>query len=495
MSMPFLDEEFVFTQPNGKSFTVRGTGDQYGAVFRTPSGHPVIRDPASGYYEYGVVNADGQLEASGVEVGSIDPLLMGAAPDAAALPGPAPAPLLSGLPRVATRWETRRNQRRALQQAVETLGIDFAPPQRETVGTYVGLCLLVQFPDVPGAISRAEVDAFCNATGYSGFGNNGSVKDYFYDVSGGKLTYTNIVAPYYTAKQPRSYYTNESVTCPIRAIELVNEALAFHKANGFDFTGLTADSDNYVYAVNVFYAGTRVNNWAQGLWPHSYHLDAPVPLAPGKNAYDYQITDLTDQLSLGTFCHENGHMICDFPDLYDYGRESYGAGVYCLMCSGANVNQKNPTHVGAYLKRSAGWVDAIHTLAPGQVSLAAGKNDFAILRKNPTEYFILENRAKAGRDIALPGPGLAIWHVDELGNNSNEQMTPASHYECSLEQADGLFGLEKKMNQGDPTDLFAAGGKFGNGTTPASKWWDASPSALEIEQVSAPGPVVTFVVK
>ncbi len=56
-------------------------------------------------------------------------------------------------------------------------------------------------------------------------------------------------------------------------------------------------------------------------------------------------------------------------------------------------------------------------------------------------------RHKAARDQALPGSGLAIWHIDELGDNQNEQMTAARHYECSLEQGDGRHDLEN-----DPKD-------------------------------------------
>jgi M6 family metalloprotease-like protein len=81
-----------------------------------------------------------------------------------------------------------------------------APPRRATVGQYVGLCLLVQFPDVPGTMSAAEVEAYCNKENYSGFENNGSVRDYFFDNSDGKLAYTNIVAPYYTTKHPPTTY-------------------------------------------------------------------------------------------------------------------------------------------------------------------------------------------------------------------------------------------------------------------------------------------------
>jgi M6 family metalloprotease-like protein len=293
-----------------------------------------------------------------------------------------------------------------------------------------------------------------------------------------------------------SYYTNEAVAQPIRARQLIKEALDHFRAQGFNFTSLTADNQSYVYATNVFYAGTRVNNWAQGLWPHSFHLLTPYQLAPGNQAYDYQITDMTDELSLGTFCHENGHMICDFPDLYDYGYESAGIGAFCLMCAGANVNEKNPTHVNAYLKYRAGWAQSVTKVTAGlNTSAPAGANQFFLHRKGSTEYFIIENRHKAGRDQALPGSGLAIWHIDELGDNQNEQMTAALHYECSLAQADGRHDLEDDpRNFGDATDLFGAGvnNHFGGGTNPNSKWWDGTASGLDINAISAANAEMTF---
>ena len=45
-------------------------------------------------------------------------------------------------------------------------------------------------------------------------------------------------------------------------------------------------------------------------------------LAGGKKVYKYQITNIGSSLALGTFCHENGHMLCGFPDIYDYGYDS-----------------------------------------------------------------------------------------------------------------------------------------------------------------------------
>ncbi len=225
-----------------------------------------------------------------------------------------------------------------------------APPERATVGDFLGLGLLIDFSDEPGTIPRDEVERFSNEQGYSGFGNNGSVFDYFRDNSIGRCRYTNIVADYYRAQHPKSHYTDPNIPQGVRARQLIVEALSHLQANNFDFTPLTADSGGFVYAMNVYYAGAVVNNWAEGLWPHAWHLGTPVLLAPGKSAFDYQFTDMSHELTLGTFCHENGHMLCDYPDLYDYGSESSGAGTYCLRCGGGNINEKNPVHISGYLK-------------------------------------------------------------------------------------------------------------------------------------------------
>jgi M6 family metalloprotease-like protein len=500
MPTPFRGKEFTFTQPDGTTFKVRGWGDQHHAVFETLDGYTVVEDPSTGSYYYAAMSHDGEnLVPAGVRVHLANPKDFGLEQGLRVNRAAAKAKALEslGLPRGGSRWEVRRRQfKELLRIAVVSPGVAPAPPRRKTVGDFVGLCLLIQFPDVPGTISQSQVDDFCNKPGYCGFGNNGSVYDYFFEVSGGQLRYNNIVTPYYTARHPRSYYTNEAIAQPIRARELIKEALDYFLTKGFGFARLNADEEGYVYATNVIHAGERVNNWAKGLWPHSYHLLTPYPLAPGKSAFDYQITDMTNELSLGTFCHENGHMICDFPDLYDYGYESAGVGEFCLMCAGGNADEKNPTQVNAYLKYRAGWAQSVTKVTTGLGATArAGANQFFIHRKNSTEYFIIENRRRAGRDQALPSSGLAIWHIDELGDNQNEQMTAARHYECSLEQGDGRHDLENDPNNyGDATDLFRAdaNNRFAGGTNPNSKWWDGTASELEISQISPAGPEMTF---
>ncbi|HMS82460.1 MAG TPA: M6 family metalloprotease domain-containing protein [Nitrospira sp.] len=501
MATPFLGQTFTFTQLDGTTLPVRGWGDQHYAVFETLDGYTVAKDPRTGFGEVARlssdrINLEPMSEAHGRPDAGRGGVTRGVGVDtgAARAAGRAGA-LRFGGRRCDERHRERKEQLRAVRMMADRGGPVFAPPQRTTVGDYVSLCLLIDFSDVPATITREEVERFCNQAGYNGFGNNGSVRDYFFESSLGRLRYTNVVTSYYRAKQPKTYYTDRNIEMGVRARELIREALAHWKAQGFDFSQLTADDTGKVYATNVFYAGPVVNNWSEGLWPHAWTLGTEVPLVPGKSAFDYQFTAMGSELLLGTFCHENGHMLCDYPDLYDYGNESAGVGFFCLMCAGNHADPKNPVQISAYLKRLSGWAGKVTNLEHGTtVTLQAGQNECAMYAKGNEEYFLIENRAKTGRDGALPGAGLAVWHVDELGNNSNEHMTAASHYELSLEQADGQFELERSRNErGDAHDLYAgAGVRFADDSTPNSFWWDGTASHMVIDNISATGQTMSF---
>ncbi len=489
MSHPFFGEVFTFTQPDGEQIKLRGWGDQYSARFETLDGYPVVRNPGSGFYEYALKSEDGTaVRASGTRPGAASPEAAGIEPRQRGAISPPDYPASKSTLVGETRWQQRREEaRRALLMSVEFAGPLRAPPARQTVGTFVGLCLPVQFNDVAIQTTATQIEEFCNQPGYNGFANNGSVRDYFLANSIGKCDYSTIVAPVYTAKHKRDYYTDPKITYSQRAQELIAEALSHHMKNGLDFSRLTADERSFIYAVNVYYAGDVVNNWSEGLWPHAHFLANPITVAPGKIAHDYQITAIGSELRLGTYCHENGHMLCDFPDLYDYDSDSAGVGKFCLMCAGNHADQHNPVQVGAYLKFRAGWAGSLTTLSTGlTASASAAGNQFFVQRKSPNEYFIIENRNKVGRDAALPDSGLAIWHVDELGNNRYQEDDVSRHYECALIQADGRKDLEHNVNQGDATDLYSDGAEF-TGT-----WWDRTPTGLSIHSVGAAGPAVAF---
>ena len=154
MSAPFIDEQFTFIQPDGTSIDVRGSGDQFSASFTKLDGTPLVRNEQGFYVE----------------------------PANALLAAPADLESSSGLMPRRNRWEIRRNKNKREARLRLDSDIALAPPARQTIGTIVGLTLLVEFPGVPATIPQTDVDDFCNASGYTGYGNNGSVRDYFSDI-------------------------------------------------------------------------------------------------------------------------------------------------------------------------------------------------------------------------------------------------------------------------------------------------------------------------
>ncbi|MBN1979895.1 MAG: M6 family metalloprotease domain-containing protein [Chitinivibrionales bacterium] len=362
--------------------------------------------------------------------------------------------------------------------------------QNSIVGDIKGLTILIEFPDEAATIPVQDVEDYANKIGFNGNGNNGSVHDFFFDVSGKKLNYTNLVTAYYKAKNPKPYY-DDSVSSKAR--ELVTEAVKGLDELGFDFSSLST-SNKKVMAVNVLYVGKTKCGWAKGLWPHSGGITAIT--VDSVRVSSYQMTGMGTALSIGTFCHENGHMVCKFPDLYDYGSDSKGVGGFCLMCSSGG---KNPVPPCAYLRSTAGW-DTVSDISNAQAGTLfkhiANSNTSFIYKnsKNANEWFYIESRVKKGRNSTLPDAGLAVWHVDSKGSNDNQEMTQAKHYKVSLEQADGLFQFEKNQSSGKG-DLFSKGYKevFDDNTTPNSKWWDGSSSGLGINAISAVGDTMSFV--
>ncbi len=172
--------------------------------------------------------------------------------------------------------------------------------------------------------------------------------------------------------------------------------------------------------------------------------------ADGVCTYRYQITNMGSALTLGTFCHENGHMLMGWPDLYDYDYDSTGAGVFCLMGYGGFA--LNPAEPCAYMKLTAGWADA--TVVTEAADDLAVPDDGNVMFKFdhptlPNEYYLIENRQRVARDANLPDDGLAVWHIDTQGDNSNQQQTPELHYLVTLVQADGRWDLENDANAGD----------------------------------------------
>jgi M6 family metalloprotease-like protein len=519
LAAPF-DRVWNVKQPDGTVIQIHGKGDDFHADMEV-GGYTIVFDLPTKSYMYATRSADGKLLSSGLVAGRDNPssanLNQHVRADGAVVRAERQERFTrwDETTRNSTRWKTLKSatSKRLAPAAYSTTatGPVYSPPGNTTLGNKVGLCLLVDFSDDQATILQSQIDDFCNGDNYTEFGNNGSVKQYFLDVSNQRMCYTNIVTVYLRVPHPKTYY-NDPVNTDA-ANELVKDALDVLKAlPNYDteiwprLQTLTVSGGQAV-ACNVYYAGHPDVGWAQGLWPHSwglYQVGAQT-LGDGISVMNYQMTDIGDSLTLGTFCHENGHMLCGYPDIYDYDYDSTGgAGGFCLMDYGGSGG--NPTKMCAYLRMHSGWLDVVdlETVTDFFLTLTTATTTIYKYTKPTaaTEYYLFENRQQSGRDADIPGSGIAIWHCDELGDRDNQLYAyNATHqnYEVQLMQADNQWHLNKYANSGEQADLYYLGNpsasysnEFADDTAPSSKWWNGSLSDLYVGSFSAPGESMTM---
>ncbi len=473
----------------GETIQLRIFGDEFYARRETLDGYTVIYDTQQKRYCYATL-AVGRFVSSGV------PLYK-----------PAPIELRKHLKENTDvrneKFSIRHNCIRSHEESADTgmmrtLGSEegLLSGRKLHKGNIRGLTVMVDFDDVRTNISNADVDAMFNADNYTENGNYCSVKSYFEIVSSGKLDYTNLVIGPVRLSKRRSHYITNLLVKEVMDI-VVNDLK-------IDLVQFDSKNEGIIDAINILYAGE--SQYDGNLWPHNSYQT--LQYGNTKTHY-YQLTGLglhKVDLRIGTICHENGHLLCRFPDMYDYGKRdgdhetSQGIGRYCLMGSGNHLNQRRtPSPVCGYLRELAGWVDNVIDLNnPGSYTTQHGRYDtvlkFSTDKSN--EYFIIENRSQLALDTHLPSSGLAVLHCDTLGSNEWQQGTRNEHYQCALIQADGHLDLENNRNPGDEGDLYPdiTGIALSNETTPSSREWDGTDSGFQIRDISGPGPDIAFAV-
>ncbi len=349
-----------------------------------------------------------------------------------------------------------------------------------------GVTILIDFEDEVASYTPADLDNFMNLPGYTGHDNNGSVRDYFLDVSDGLFDYTNTVTDsYFRAPEPNSYYAAGSFN-DVRI--LVGQALQWFDQQGFDFTNFDSDGDGVIDAINVLYAGSRDSG---GLHAHAAS-DLSLTL-DGYSAVHYQVTGLRNSRPpLVTVVHENGHMLFGWPDLYPQSPGATGdLGAFCIM-GGATTygDYTDPVEPNAFFKWKAGWIVPIEFQGlTANFFLRDDINQAAIIRHpdypQNQECYILENRQAAGRDARLPASGIAIYHLVD-GNDVASNIY--------LVEADGGTEVQDGVSDGDVGDLWTAPHytRFDFGSFPALTWADGTVANLHIEDISGLGMTMTF---
>lgn len=376
--------------------------------------------------------------------------------------------------------------------------------RRISTGDVIGLTILVEFSDITATVDADEVDALLNDENYTAHGNFCSVREYFSIISNKHLNYRNHVVGPVALSHTKKYYESTSFVPEAFAL-----AMARLEADGVELNQFDSQGEGIIDAVNFMYAGATVygvngnNNNPSDLWPHNSVREMRHN---NLQTHFYMLTSMGRRavdLTIGTFCHESAHLLCRFPDLYDYGRRdgdtkrSRGIGRYCLMGGGNHLNRgRTPSPVCAFLRDLVGWTDNEILLdGPGQHT--AIHAEYGTVMKYRTsssnEYFIIENRSQLGLDEHLPSEGMAIYHCDINGSNEWQDGTASRHYQIALLQADGRFDLESNQPS-DNADLFGAIGDIAlaHDTLPNSRQWDGSDSGLMVSDISGPGHAITF---
>jgi len=360
------------------------------------------------------------------------------------------------------------------------------------------LILLVDFSD-----NEAQTEAaYFDSMGYAS--DTLSLASHYYESSIGQLDIVTVNWPSGTgwnrAPEAYEYYVGDNYgwgSYPENSQGLVEDVCELADPL-VDFADYDNDADGYVDGVNVIFAGT-FDGTPQTIWPHMWVLPDGGIDFDGVTVYSFSVQNEYDNSpgdkSASVICHEFGHVL-GLPDFYDYDYDSHGIGKWGLMAYGVyNGGGWSPAHPCAWSRIELGFTEAINVTSAGTYEVPAIETSGTVYRLwtdggSSFEYFLLSNRRPFGYDAALPGHGVLIWHVDDTQNSNDNQWYPGytdyGHYRLALEQADGLWQLEKYTSNGDQGDPYPGSSNnqyFEHWTTPDSDDYDFQPTCVYVGPV------------
>ena len=237
----------------------------------------------------------------------------------------------------------------------------------------------------------------------------GSMNDYYQETSCGRMTITGKVFPWVRAEKTFATYSQLKARGGAKGgllMEVMDALLkrdGEHALDGFD-------------GIGFIYAGETGRDISRGgiFWPHRSSFRRN-----GKLWSYVIIPELKrgNMSTISTMCHETGHSL-GLPDLYARPENpgSEGAGRWCIMSN--QVLNGRPQHFSAWSKEQLGWLTPVvvdptikQKLILGPVEGSSTECLKVLVRRDGSEYFLLENRRNTGFDQSLPAEGLLIWRV------------------------------------------------------------------------------------
>lgn len=272
-----------------------------------------------------------------------------------------------------------------------------------------------------------------------------SVRNYFYDMSYGNLTWESIILPVvYTDTHTRSYflpkssdnpdgYSNLDLLLDTRIKSLVRDACAFltEKLQEIDPREFDRNGDNEIDNLTLIICGNSDISGSRMLWPANNRgasayigglkVGNYLKVFDGANGYK---SLKPQKINTGVLCHEMMHTLGAY-DLYTTKGNDNSAlepvNVWDLMSDNKDVPQGLTAHVRSTYGKN--WLpkssietiteDGYYTVRP--LSSPDAKDVAFIIRpdKARSEYFMVEYRDRKDIwDSSLPFGGLLVYRVN-----------------------------------------------------------------------------------
>ncbi|MBQ7691918.1 MAG: M6 family metalloprotease domain-containing protein [Muribaculaceae bacterium] len=480
---------------------VRLHGDEFYNYYTTADGYTVQRN-ASGQWEYVKQQGD-RLVSTGIKANNVGERTAMEQQLISAIDK-----RLVDRERMATAQDTRRK----------------AHPQRAgrfNYNRFRGLIVLVEYTDLSFEMSNPQefYNHMVNDRNYTGYTDKngkrvsctGSVRDYYYDQSGGLFDPVfDVVGPVRVSYKSTDHnQASSSPTIFMSALKAVDSQV--------DFTLYDGDDDgtiDLVFFIGAGPASCYEGNNSSLLWPHKYafYLQSLLTRLDGMRPYDYaccsEIYGFQDTPSsletqgIGVMCHEFSHVL-GLMDHYDAdgtssGGQSYPMREWDIMDDGAANNvARTPSAYTLFERWSLGWCNPTVINKEGTYTLRAidGTMDGCIMRTTSNELFTFENRQKTTKwDKYLPGHGMIITRVDSSSTTAwttNKVNVNPSHLYHELIRA-----YPAQSDYGEASDPFP-GTKtvtsITNTTSPNLKSWSGSNSPYCMWNIQEKNGVITFV--
>ena len=380
---------------------------------------------------------------------------------------------------------------------------------RQSCGERRALVILMSFADVSFTKTEADFDALFNEPGYAVDGAQGSVYDYFREVSYGQLSFHCDVLGPYRAAYPMAYYGSNSYGgSDTNPYALFLEAME-HAVREIDLQDYDADGDGYVDNVHIVFAGYGEEAGASpsAIWSHEAMF--PEITMQSMKIDRYSCTpELRGNRGggisrIGPCCHEMGHALgaMDYYDTdYTTGGSFEGTGVWDVMAQGSwNNDGITPAHFNPYVKAyDFGWVGVTTLTHTGDYSLhpSTWEKDgvYRVDTGSEGDFYLLESRVRDGFDTALPGEGLMVYHVHPrieegaYGNTINASAPQMMYPVCASSSvsvpSSSSYSYGEINSVGCPFPGSSGKMGFGGQTVPAAFAWDGSDVGFELSDIN-----------